>query len=207
MKKMLSIGGTLVLLCTAGIALFLHTKARNQSANHNSEFAFFFDSQQVPGWWSAGSTNPRESISPATYDEAMNGPVEKLPAASISIHHGGPEDKASTDHCFVMASYYPYLLDDVAAAYSEFREEQDSWGGRREHLASLQQTISTPEGKKPYELLRYRSVQPNDSREYLSGYQIGFVSLTNGHLRIEGVCKTPDDLALTLPVLPTLSLR
>ena len=207
MSKKFIISGAIVLAAVAGVAVYLYTQRPSAQAAAAQQPAFSFDSSHTTDWWSNGNSNPRDDIDPSTYDESLNGPIDSLPVSDLRVHHGGPGHATPADNCFVSASYYDHRLDDVAAAYSEYRQPTDKWGGTREQLGEISRTITTPEGEKSYQLLRYHFIQPGGSQEYLSGYQIGFANLAHGHLRIESVCKTPADLDLTLPILDRIQLH
>lgn len=168
---------------------------------------FSFDATKAPEWWNGGNRNTQTDAktNASTYNEAANGPIKQLPTASIGINHNSPGSNQHDDGCFINYAYYDYQLDDLSSAYKNYEDRKTKWGELKQ-IDSLEQSIMTHEGTVPYELRQY-DYTINTEEDILSGYQIGFAAMANGHLRIEGVCETADDLALTLPVLAAVTLR
>lgn len=191
-------------IALAGVALAagLFIQARNNAA---PALAFEFDSSSHDGWWSAGNTNVQDSARSANYSEASYGPISDLPTASISVHHGGPNDEQPEDRCFLSFAYYDQPLKDIEAAYSNYESKLNE-SGTFEQIGSHEKTLPTPEGVKSYNLHSYHT-KAGAPGEYMSGTQVGFLKLNEGHIEVRGTCQTPEDTALTLPVMDAVSLK
>lgn len=187
-------------------ALYFYSRHNTSEALAHNIPVFSYDKAKTKGWWSVGNINAQESVDPEQYDAQASGPINELPTASLTLHHGGPDDPEHTDRCFASLFYYSHPLKDIEAAYAEREQEMSKWGGSFEALDSKELTIKTHEGNKPYELRQYHT-KTAMAGEYMSGVQVGFVALENGHIHIQGICQGPEYLNLTLPIIPSVSLR
>lgn len=131
-------------------------------------------------------------------------PIDRLPVADMTVHHGEKGTKAPTDNCFIAFSYYNYPLESLATAYNTYESLKKEEGS----LKPLQETneiIKTYEGNKEFILRQYDFKVDRD--DALSGYEVGYIELASGHVRVEGVCNTADTLALTVPILGSVTLN
>lgn len=155
-------------------------------------------------WWTSENTNVQAMAKSLGSNYTGEEPVDKLPVADITIHHGDKDGKTTPDDsCFVAFSYFTYPLDSIEAAHAEYENRKNAQS-EAVKLDSITETLDTFEGNKEYELRRYNYVI--DGQDILSGYEIGFVSMSQSHIRIEGVCKTPENLDLLTPVIKTVTL-
>jgi len=159
---------------------------------------FHFDASKASGWTGRDNINVQAVARSTTYKGTE--PIEMLPIADLTIYHGEPNSPAE-DNCFVMYSYFDRVIGDLSTAYKDYADRK-SKEGALEVFDPIPQTISTGEGDKNYYLRQYRYTI--DNQDALQGYQVGFVPLESGYIRVEGVCKTYEDLALTLPILQSV---
>lgn len=193
---------SIIALTGVALAASLFIQARNNSA---PALAFEFDSSSHDGWWSAGNTDVQDSAKSSNYNEVSYGPISDLPTASISVHHGGPNDEQPEDGCFFSFAYYNQPLTSLDTAYSNY-ESKLKEAGLFEQIDSHEKTLPTPEGVKSYSLRSYHT-KVEAPGEYMSGTQVGFIKLSEGHIEVRGTCQTPEDTALTLPVMDAVSLK
>lgn len=161
---------------------------------------FSFDQSNAAGWTASQNVNVQDVARSTTYTGAE--PIDKLPISDLTVHHGSEKD-IPNDNCFLMYSYYKRPLDDLNAAYEVYIDRKTK-DGKVEELGSTEQTFVTFEGDVSYQFKQYRYVI--EGQDTLQGYAIGFASLASGYIRIEGVCKAAEDLALTLPILGSVRL-
>lgn len=162
---------------------------------------FSFDAGKASGWYGRENINVQDVA--RTTDYKGEEPIDKLPIADLTITQEEPKASGVIDGCFVSYSYYDYALEDLAAAYDTYFDRKDPYGTLTSFEPSLQ-SLTTFEGEKEYQLQQYRFVI--EGQDTLQGYQIGFIPLNSGYVRIEGVCPTYEDLALTLPALQSVQL-
>lgn len=161
---------------------------------------FSFDTSKAPGWTGSKSVNIQDVAKSTTYRGEE--PIEALPIADITIHHGSAKD-IPEDNCFTMYSYYRRPLGAADTLYKEYVERKAK-DGTVEELSTTDQTIVTFEGDVSYQLKQLRYTI--EGKDTLQGYAIGFAPLPSGYIRIESVCKTAEDLTLTLPPLSAVTL-
>lgn len=161
---------------------------------------FTFNSSLVEGWNSTGNTNSREL---SKNEENPQTPLDELPVANMNVFHGEIGSNVG-DNCFLMYGYYDFPLDDIEAKYSEYEQGKDSFGDEIRVVSDTTQKIRTFDGEKEFKLKQYEFIT---SSEAMRGYQIGYATMSNGYIRIEGVCKTAEDLVGTLKVLETVELK
>ncbi len=183
------------LICTVvgGVVIYMNTRPPLP--------VFSYDASSVDGWWGSQNINVQKT---AGSDYTGEVPKNKLPVADLTIHHGtaGSNDTPE-DSCFTMASYFNYSLASTDSAYTEY--ENSKTDGTLIKLELVERTFETYEGEKTYELRRYNYTI--EGQDVLSGYQIGFIPMSSGYIRTEGVCKTSDDLPLIDEVQPALRLN
>ncbi len=190
-------GVVLALLCVATIVgLYIF--------NNPSYPKFSHDSATIEGWWSSKNEN-LQKVARSAGNNYRGDPIDTLPVADLTIHHGDRTGQSNPkDACFVAFSYYDYPLAGLDAAYVEYEDRKKAQGELKE-LDPSEHTITTFEGDETYELRQYDYTI--EGEDVLSGYQVGFVEMQSGHIRIEGVCKTAEDLQLTQPILETVTLN
>lgn len=199
MKKILLILGILVV---AGI---IGATAYTLRVNNPPVPKFSTSLASDSGWWTGHNTNVQAMAKSIGSDYKGEEPIDKLPVADITIHHGEEGSKnAPADNCFTSFSYYNQPLNDLAAAYKNY-EDRKNQQSHAEKLEPVKKTITTFEGNKDYELQRYNYVI--EGQNILSGYQVGFIPMSGGYIRTEGVCKTPADLDLLTPIIATVQLN
>jgi|GEM_PF-1062497 len=202
-KVFVLIGVIAAVAAVAVILAFLFTRVYQIGA---SVPTFTFSSEQAPGWWGAKNHNAQALFDEETYKGDT--PKEKLSVAAINVFHGAGEGQSAPDNCFVMYSYYTYPLEDKAAAYTDYENAKDNNDPTTTltTVNSSTQTLATPEGSVSFELRQYDLQMTGDTTSYQHGYEIGFVSLQNGYIRVEGVCSEASQLAATLPALSAVKL-
>lgn len=165
---------------------------------------FVFDNDKAPDWWGGKNNNSRAN---ATKDYMGDTPVDKLDVAGMTILHGTGEGQSAADSCFFMYSYYDYLPESIEAKYADYSDRKSDSGDGAVVAVTATDTrsISTFEGDRSFELRRYNLTIPG--QDMMNGYAIGFAELSGGHIRIEGVCKTTEDVEKALPVLTAVSLK
>lgn len=174
-------------------------------SNTTSYPTFSSDSSKTSGWWSSENENMQKVAKSAGSSYRGTEPIDKLPVADLTIHHGEKGTAmAPEDSCFTAFSYYDYPLDGLDAAYGEYKDRKEAQGVLKE-LEPRELTIKTFEGDEKYTLRQYDYTI--EGEDVLSGYQVGFIELNDGYVRVEGVCKTAKDLALNLPIFESVSLN
>ena len=185
-------------IALGGISMLAYEKIRSTPPKPP---VFSFDTQKADSWW--GSDNTNIQLVAKTGNYTGEEPIDKLPVADLVVHHSKPGSTAAQDNCFIAHSYYDRPLENVDEAYKEYEDKKEKTG-TIEAFSSSEQSFQTYEGVKQYRLQPYRlTVQGQD---ILEGYQVGFIPMSKGHVRIEGVCKTSQDLSLTLPILKSVQL-
>lgn len=203
-RKPLFVAGAILLIAALGSSAYFIFLRPSEAASTNNELRFVADEHRLMGWWASPNTNAQAEVDREAYNEEQFGSIETLPVADLAVHHNTPDGKTYPDNCFISYSYYDYPLSDVAASYSKKEAEMNQYGSA-ELLSSSDQSIATPRGSISYELRSYH-VKANSSGQYLSGLQIGYAPLDEGHIFVQSVCKTPEDSALTLPLLSAVRL-
>lgn len=163
---------------------------------------FSYDGSKVSGWKGSENIN-LQTVAGSNYQGKE--PVDKLPVADLTVHHGESSTDIPDDNCFVMFSYFDYLLDDAGEAYKKY-EDSKKHQGSLTVLKPQKARIATYEGVKEFDMRRYDFTVGSDDDSALAGYQIGFIPLAGGYIRTEGVCKTADDLHLISSVVDAVEL-
>lgn len=161
---------------------------------------FSFDQSKAAGWTASQNVNVQDVARSTTYTGAT--PIDNLPISDLTVHHGSNKD-IPEDNCFLMYSYFRQPAGDIDERHKEYIDRKIK-DGKVEELGSTEQTITAFESDVSYQFKQYRYVIEN--QDTLQGYSVGFAPLASGHIRIEGVCKAAEDLALTLPILGSVRL-
>lgn len=201
MKKIALPNIAVILVTLLAITGMVHYARTHNGSN---EPVFSFDESKAEGWWSSGNSN-QQMVAGNDYNGIE--PRHKLPTADISVHHVTADHKAEKDGCFALFSYFNYRRDDIDGAYKEYESKKTELhdNAQLEKLGTSQQTLASHEGPVSFELRQYDLSVPGS--DILSGYQVGFANTTNGSIKVEGVCKSAKDLALTLPVIDAVQLQ
>lgn len=159
---------------------------------------FTFNQSQEPGWWSPGSykTTPEDI---ENYEKNKQDPGSSMPLASISAFKGKKGDYG--DVCFVMAFYQKGTIDITSTLKEVVNTRDDSMTVKL--TGTTQLSMLTPEGKKDYVLHQYDYVTASAIQH---GNEYGFIQLSDGYIKITGVCPTADMLPSTEAALSALSL-
>jgi len=159
---------------------------------------FSFDQSQEPGWWSPGSykTTPEDI---ENYEKNKQDPDSSMPLASISAFKGKKGDYG--DVCFVMAFYQKGTIDIANTLKEVLNTKDDSMTVNP--TGTTQLSMLTPEGKKDYVLHQYDYVTASAIQH---GNEYGFIQLSDGYIKITGVCPTADMLPSTQAALSAISL-
>lgn len=161
--------------------------------------SFVFSQNAVDGWSAGENFNAR-----ATATKEYNGdePIERLPVAGKVMLQSRD---ATQDSCFVSYSYYDYGADGLAL--QKAREEAVVQGSALvlEKMSDGVSSIETPEGIKHFKVSLYGISGPG-SDSVQRGLSLGYVELSSGHIRIEGICPEPESLSGTLEPMRHMSL-
>lgn len=165
---------------------------------------FSYNDTDIEGWWSSKNEN-LQKVAKSAGNNYRGEPIDKLPVADLTVHHGERGSQSNPeDSCFVAFSYYDYPLAGLDAAYVEY-EDRKKAEGELTALESSKQTLTTFEGDETYELRHYDlSIEGED---VLSGYQVGFIEMSEGYVRVEGVCRAAENLEVTKPILEAITLH
>lgn len=166
---------------------------------------FVFNQQLANEWWSGGNTNSRE-LWVKDDGQGPSTPVDKLPIAGMNVLHGSAGSPAP-DKCFLMYSYYDYRLNSLAAAYTDYENRKvfDKTTDNFKHIDTKSVEISTFEGVKRIRVRQY-DFSSESNQHILHGYQIGFTEMKDGYMRLEGVCKSSDDLDKSIEAAQSVRL-
>lgn len=194
------ITGGLLLIGVAAAIVF--TFAQNRPSGPQ----FSYNSWGRDGWYESYNGNLQAYATGLGDQYKGKEPIEKLSIADLTVHHGEiGADKTPEDNCFIGFSYFDYALENgLEAAYKEY-EEGMIVEGNLESFSSRANSLKTPDGNKEYELRQYDFTVEGVTT--LSGYQIGYIDLESAHIKIDGACRSTDDLALTLPILDAVTFK
>ena len=160
---------------------------------------FAFDKSVAGGWWAADNYNSKENV---TDDYKGGEPKEKLPVASRIIFQS---KDTTVDSCFVMYSYYDYVVDTEALLKEKENYSANTTKVTLNKLNSEELSIHTPEGVKSYQLHHY-SISGPGSEQMQRGMSLGYVKLSGGYIAINGICPEGDQMGKALDGMKGISL-
>lgn len=167
----------------------------SKPANTKNNYQFIFDNTKAHGWWAAANFRP--TMDDYTGDQMKE---EDLNVVGRTIFQGANEQDTS-GNCFVMFSYFDQQID-VAQKLKE-KEKSITFNDASLSLNKVSvETLemSTPEGIKPYQLHNYDIVGNNGS-DFMRGTGVGYVTLSDGYLFINSVCKEASQLEGVTPAI------
>lgn len=204
-KKTLSKSWVVILALAATVAIggvaayniFMNNPTTNKAV---SSASFDFDESKAPGWWAGDNINP--NVSDGSQTSTSN-----EPDATRVIAQGTKE--APTGNCFVMYSYWANDSKDPAQVLSETTAPSDpSTQGlftlKQTNTESLRMNISGSD--TPFQLHQYDKSSP-DNTGMSNGEEYAIIKAGTGYIKITGVCKTAEELAVTLPVFSAVSFK
>lgn len=121
-------------------------------------------------------------------------------ATSLAIFHNG------TDGCFASMEYRPGTIN-AEAALQATQASLASSGYTSQPSAILNVTLQTGAGLQQYQLHQYTVSGTGSSGQTMGGQEFGYVQLSDGYLKIESYCNTPDQLPATIPALQAMSFN
>jgi len=215
----LSIAGLLLVAGVVGGFVFqgkIKTVAADIAANieNRGKPKFIFDIAKFPDWATAGNvwTN--------TEDVAKG----SVPITGISIAQCTPGSKCSNlvekcrsgdqceklkqvtaDGCSVHLDYWEQSIDPDTAVADKMKQDTSSGGMAVRGIGMKTLSMATPEGDKEYQLHQY-DISHSGGDSYKRGNALGYVSLSNGHIKVQSVCDEANRLDETLPVLNAVRL-
>lgn len=197
-----------VILSVSGAGVYFLT----QQPKPTSGPFFSFNRDSRPGWW---APTPEETKAELEKHEEIDTEKSEDEATSfLTVTHGGSPlandgmRKTAPDRCFLMYSYYQKPEVDVTNFYEEYESGKKFYEGDKVILTkNTTQTLQTFEGDFSYEFHEYDAQFANSSGDYLNGYSIGFAKLPSGYVRIEGVCKTAEDLRQLPEIMEAVRLE
>ena len=153
-----------------------------------------------------GSNRATDNINPDTSSETQ-GATSKEPSATRVIAQGTRAKPAG--NCFVMYSYWANDSKDPNQALSEITAPSDastqgSFTLKQVNTHDLHMNISKFD--TPFQLHQYSKIIP-DAAETSSGEEYAVIKAGTGYIKIMGVCKTAEELAITLPVFSAVSFK
>ena len=164
--------------------------------------SFTFNKDKAPGWRGRDSVNVQKVARSSNYTGET--PINELPVADMTLFQGESETTNLAENCFVSFSYYDFPLKDVEAAYKNYFGGKHTDAGTLDSFDPIKASIATYEGTKEYEIHQFRFVV--DGQDTMQGYQVGFVPLSSGYVRTEGVCKTYEDLTAIKQIMNSVTL-
>ena len=198
LKSKLFLSAILVVVIVIGVGGFLLTRnsvADKSTSKQTFKPSFKFDNSHAREWSSAGNNYPRDT---ATKDYV--GDLTELPTVSMTIHH----NDFGTSGCFVSYSYYQGKSIDIAAALKDDEQKQQS--AQKSSPLSLVSTnsdvfsMTIDKGTSDITVHQY-NLTGSYPGELLRGIEFGYVNTEKGHIKIQGNCRTADQLPETLTPL------
>lgn len=196
-----SFAALLIIGLAASVGMYIYSTNKDSALSAEPP-TFAFNKSQGDGWWGRENVNVQEVAKTSNYTGQT--PIEKLPVADLTIFQGESMADKPEEGCFISYSYYDFPLSDVKSAYSNYFGGKHTDAGTLDTFEPIKSSIDTFEGTKEYDLHQYRFTL--DGQDTLQGYQIGFIPLSSGYIRTEGICKTYEDLMLTEPILGSVEL-
>lgn len=201
LKKASMVIIVLVVFGVAGAIMFTFAQNHKPTPPH-----FVYDSSNIEDWYENQNGNLQALAENLGGEYKGSEPIEKLPVSDMTVHHGKKgAGMTPADNCFVGFSYFNYPLenglDDAYKQYETGKQER----GKLTTIASETKKIKLANEEKEYSLKQYDVSVEGES--ILSGYEIGFIELASGHIKIEGVCQTAENLALTQPILQAVTFN
>jgi len=194
----LSLSALILALAAAFGAWWITSRNHGDAPTSKPSVVFTFDNAKAPGWTSTGNLSPRTASQ--TTDPTTG---EDLPIASIIVHQG---DMKKPSACFISYAYYDKSIDSLQALKeAETRATSGSNSLSLKKLRTHALSVPTPEGTKDYQLTQYETTG-SYSEKLMRGIELGFVSLADGHIKIDGHCNTAKQLHDTIAPLNAISL-
>ena len=185
-----------VLILAAGVFIALNAKQVLLAVGVSSKPPVFsFDESAAPGWWNTANYN--NQANETNGDEA----IEKSPVARMNVFKGTKGDGATA--CFVMYEYYNYAADT-----DELYDKAKPAGAADitvERLEDSKASIKTPDGDKILTLVNYATSGPG-AENSMKGTSYGFLTLSDGYVRISGVCPSGEELNEATKAVSAVSL-
>lgn len=137
------------------------------------------------------NTSNQKPISLFSFTGAQNwrqGPTNKTSMALFS-----KERSDGTSACFTSAELRSGDVDTNTET-DKLQKSLSSTGGQATSLANTPSTLRTTEGDMPYELHQYRIDGGSSNKDTMQGLALGYVNLSEGHVKIEVHCEMIEDL-------------
>ncbi len=187
-----------VALC--GVTTYTFLSHHTSNSKSVSTATFNFDESKAPGWWAGDNINPDTSAQ-------KQDPSSKEPAATRVIAQG--TRAKPTGNCFVMYSYWANESKDPAQVLSEIIAPSDpstqgSFTLKQTNAENLSMKLSNSD--TAFQLHQYNKIIP-DAAEMSSGEEYAVIKAGTGYIKIMGVCKTAEELAITLPVFSAVNFK
>lgn len=188
------------LLLVGGVVIYNFLSHRTSTNQNVSSASFNFDESKAPGWWAGDNIKPNTSAQ--TQD-----PTSKEPAATRVIAQG--TRAKPTGNCFVMYSYWTNDAKDPSQVLSEITAPSDpstqgSFTLEQTNTENLSMNLSNSD--TAFQLHQYNKIIP-DAAEMSSGEEYAVIKAGTGYIKIMGVCKTAQELSITLPVFSAVSFE
>lgn len=188
------------LLVIGGVVIYNFLSHRTSTNKAVSSILFNFDGSKAPGWWAG------DSISPDTSSQTQES-TSKEPSATRVIAQG--TRAKPTGNCFVMYSYWANDSKDPNQVLNETTapgdaSTQGSFTLEKTNIENLHMNISKSDTS--FQLHQYNKIIP-DAAEMSSGEEYAVIKAGTGYVKIMGVCKTAEELAITLPVFSAVSFK
>ena len=142
---------------------------------------------------------------PATAQEAK----ARFSFAGASDWREGPSNSTSIAlfynpaDCFVSAEYRPGSID-TAAALQKIQTDLASGGYTSTPGATTSATLQTTAGAKQYQLHQYTVAGTGTADKLYGGQSFGYLQVSDGYIKIEAYCITPDHLPATTAALQAI---
>lgn len=200
MSKILIPVATLLVLTTGGVFAYKLISHHASADKVVSTASFTFDESKAPGWWAGDNINPDTSA------QAQND-TSKMPAATRVVAQGTRAQP--TGNCFIMYSYWANDPKNPNQVLNEITAPSDTstqGSFRLEPTKTENLSMKISKSDTPFQLHQYNKVIP-DAAAMSSGEEYAVIEAGTGYIKIMGVCKTAQELSITLPVFSGVSFE
>jgi hypothetical protein len=127
----------------------------------------------------------------------------KGPSNATSMALFNSTKRSEKNPCFTSSEYWKGTVN-AAAKIQESRQDLIDDGYGVTSLDTKVLTIETASGVKQYELYQSKIATPEGAKKIQEGKAIGYLQLSDGYLKIYGICDTAEELPRIFPALEAI---
>lgn len=200
-KKALIIGAVVIalaILLVGGYFAFSFFFMKADPKNPENLHPYFsFDASKAPGWFDGMNSSSKGAV--VTEDTPF------APKVSFTIMEGESPTNPKQNGCFIM--YFLFDASTSIEAREQYKHRFDDVpqsGVQTEETGIVRASLVTPEGTKSFDLHQQHYV--NNSEPIMEGGATGYVSLTDGFIEVQAICKTIGDIPGITAIIPSVTL-